>query len=411
MEGYLSVPVNNTPDNRLVYQFSIYLGMKYLLLLITVLWAQALSAQATLPIIRATSKQVSIRDGDYLDKNTWNLSPKARPDIYTADRARKAKWVTFYTDIDSIRVKLRPGARFDFIILFNGDSCYTEIASALPGRQGRVAGERVGVAGGRTAGGRVTHDTIPFTLTDNSAICVKSIINDSVTLNLHFDVSSFGVVLLTPNYKKFKPITKVQLGPLSWTNPRVLPAPNTATGMDGRFGWDLFEGKCVEIDYDHHLLIIHSKLPRNLNGYTRSRLDFLRSYPCAKATIIVDKRAYTGDFMFDTGSDRAVFLDSNWAVNQHFPSDLRLLSTSVMHDGAGRKYENKIVEAPLLTFDGYALTDIPAWLLGGRNPAGFSVNLFGNDLLKRFNMVLDFQNDRLYLKPNGLMHEPFKGNS
>jgi hypothetical protein len=370
-----------------------------LVLLSLSLAPRGLFAQSTLPLIRATSREVSINDGGYLDKNTWNLSPKARPDIYRADRARHAKWVTFYTDIDSIRVKLRPGATFDFIILLNGkDSCYTQIASAIPVRQ-------------RPASGPVRHDTIPFTLTDNSAICVKSIINDSVTLNLHFDVSSFGFVLLTPNYKKFKPITKVQLGPLSWTNPRVLSAPSTAVGMDGRFGWDLFEGKCVEIDYDHHLLIVHSKRPGNLKGYTRSRLDFLRSYPCAKATILVNKTAYTGDFMFDTGSDRALFLDSNWAVRQHFPSDLKLISTSVMHDGAGRKYENKIVEVPLLTFDGYALKDIPSWLLGSRNPAGFEISLFGNDLLKRFNMVLDFQNDRLYLKPNGLMNMPFKGNS
>jgi len=386
-----------------------HLYPKYFPLLLLILSSHGLFAQSTLPLIRATSRQVSINDGGYLDKNTWNLSPKARPDIYTADRARHAKWVTFYTDIDSIRIKLRPGATFDFIILLNGkDSCYTEIASALPGRQWAVGGRVAGEVAERR---RVTHDTIPFTLTDNSAICVKSIINDSVTLNLHFDVSSFGFVLLTPTYKKFRPITKVQLGPLSWTNPRVLSAPSTATGMDGRFGWDLFQGKCVEIDYDHHLLIVHSKRPGNLKGYTRSRLDFLRSYPCAKATIVVNKTAYTGDFMFDTGSDRALFLDSNWAVHQHFPGNLRVLSTSVMHDGAGRKYENKIVAVPLLTFDGYALKDIPSWLLGGRNPAGFSVNLFGNDLLKRFNMVLDFQNDRVYLKPNGLMNIPYKGNS
>ena len=360
---------------------------------------RGLFAQSTLPLIRATSRRVSINDGGYLDKNSWNLSPTARPDVYTADRTRHAKWVTFYTDIDSIRVKLQPGATVDFIILLNGkDSCYTRIASAIPAPQQQAAGP-------------ATHDTIPFTLTDDNAICVKSIVNDSIALDLHFDASSFDFVLTTPNYNKFKPITKVQLGPLSWTNPHVLSSPNTARGMDGRFGWNLFEGKCVELDYDHNLIIIHSKRPRNLKGYTRSTLVFLRSYPCARATIIVSKTAYTGDFIFDTGSDRALFLDSNWAVRQHFPGNLRVLSTSVMHDGAGRKYENKIVEAPLLTIDGYALKDIPSWLLGSRNPAGFSVNLFGNDLLKRFNMILDFQNDRLYLKPNSLMKLPFKGNS
>src|ERR1700722_7387215 len=138
--------------------------MKYFSILILILLARGLVAQSTLPLIRATSRQVSINDGGYLDKNSWNLSPTARPDVYTADRTRHAKWVTFYTDIDSIRIKLQPGATFDFIILLNGkDSCYTRIASAIPARQQQ---------------GPATHDTIPFTLTDNNAICVKSIVND-----------------------------------------------------------------------------------------------------------------------------------------------------------------------------------------------------------------------------------------
>src|SRR5277367_6296542 len=104
--------------------------MKFILLLVATFTIHTLRAQSTLPLIHATSKTVSIRDGAYFDKDTWNLSPKARPDIYTADLARKSKYVTFYTDIDSIRIKLKPGGKVDFIILFNNsDSCYTEVAS------------------------------------------------------------------------------------------------------------------------------------------------------------------------------------------------------------------------------------------------------------------------------------------
>jgi len=47
--------------------------------------------------------------------------------------------------------------------------------------------------------------------------------------------------------------------------------------MDGRFGWNLFEGKQVEIDYDRNLLIIHSALPKALKGYVRSKLNFMHS--------------------------------------------------------------------------------------------------------------------------------------
>src|SRR5579872_784313 len=107
--------------------------MRYLLFLIILSSVEVVFAQSKLPVIKATSRKVSINDGGYLDKNAWNLSPKARPDVYTADRTRKTKWVTFYTDIDSITIKVKPGGRYNFVILLNGhDSCYTQVASAIP---------------------------------------------------------------------------------------------------------------------------------------------------------------------------------------------------------------------------------------------------------------------------------------
>jgi hypothetical protein len=65
--------------------------------------------QSNFPVIRATSTKVSIDDGSLLEERAWRLSPKARPDIFTAERTRKKKWVSFYTDIDSIGVRLKPG--------------------------------------------------------------------------------------------------------------------------------------------------------------------------------------------------------------------------------------------------------------------------------------------------------------
>jgi len=61
------------------------------------------------------------------------------------------------------------------------------------------------------------------------------------------------------------------------------------------------------------------------------------------------------------------------------------------------------VLAPKIKVNNIALTNIPTSILASKNPAGFEINNFGNDLLKRFNMVLDFKNDCLYLKPNKLV--------
>ncbi len=380
-----------------------------------------LNGQSKLPIIRATSMAVAINDGGYLDKNGWSISPKIKPDIYTADRTRKTKWVTFYTDIDSIKIKVKPGTKFDFIILLNGkDSCYTQVESAISTDK-------------KLANFRNTPDTIPFKLTAFNAIHVKSIFNNRDTLNLHFDLGSFGFRLTRdailqktrllahqkgvlegitkPNYNNLEKIFKVQMGNLTWDNPEFVSTGFTAREMDGRFGGNIFEGKAVEIDYEKELIIVHPKCPKNLKKYTKSKLEFIRSFPCIKGLLEIKNKQYTGDFILDTGSDKALILDSIWAVNQHFPTDLPVVKTVKFKDPRGVVYENKQVNLPMLKVSDFPLSDVPTTLLGGKNPTGFSINLMGNDALKRFNTVIDLKNDYIYLKPNKFRDLAYKETS
>ena len=91
--------------------------MKIFLLFLSLLTGQLLFAQSKLPTIKATSKSVDIRDGSNFNKNAWTISPEIKPDIYTT--SSKGKVVTFYTDKDSISVKITDKTKFDFIILLN----------------------------------------------------------------------------------------------------------------------------------------------------------------------------------------------------------------------------------------------------------------------------------------------------
>ncbi|MEP6614024.1 MAG: hypothetical protein ABJA76_19110 [Mucilaginibacter sp.] len=392
--------------------------MKHYRILLLLFLIQPVFAQTKLPVIKATSQRVAINDGGYLDKNAWSLSPKIKPDVFTADRTRKTKWVTFYTDIDSIKVKVKPGTRFNFVVVLNGkDSCYTQIASAIP-------------PDNPVKNGVATHDTIPFNLTSYNAIAVKAIVNGTDTLTIHFDTGSWDFRLTkdailkktkllsnqpgalsgnaVPDYNNLNKVFKIQMGRLVWNSPEVGVTTITAHEMDGRFGWNLFEGKSVEIDYDKSIIVIHSKLPKGLKGYAKSKLDFKNSFVIAKGSFKKGDKIYPGDFLMDTGADQAVILDSAWATNRNFAADLKLIKTTVLRNPRGVKFEIKIVLAPLLNVNGFALSNIPASILGGKNPAGFEINNFGNDLLKRFNMILDFKNDCLYLQPNKLMGAKYR---
>lgn len=378
----------------------------------------AFSQSMTGRVVRASSKKVTVNDGGRITKDSWTLSPQIKPDVFTADRTRKTKWVTFYTDLDSIRVKVNPGTRYDFVILLNGkDSCYTQIASAIAPESKQEI--------------QKIPDTIPFTLSAYNAIQVKAIVNGMDTLNLHFDVGSFDFrftkeallkrTSLVPNrnevlsgkvkadYNHLNPVTILQMGSITWKNPEIVPTGLTSYDMDGRFGWNLFEGKSVEINYNKHCLVIHPKLPKQMKGYVKSDLEFMESFVCMKGAIQIGAHNYNGYFLMDTGSDQAMILDSSWVARQHFPKDsLKLIRTSSLKDPRGVTYETRTVQVPHIILNGFTLTNIPAYMLSSRNPVGFEVNYLGNDLLKRFNMILDFKNDAVYLKPNQLMSVAYR---
>ena len=83
-----------------------------------------------LPMIKANNKLADILDGDQFYKGYWTISPQIKTDIYTTSFSRKNKTVTFYTDIDSIRLTIQPGAFVKFGIILNGrDTAITAIYS------------------------------------------------------------------------------------------------------------------------------------------------------------------------------------------------------------------------------------------------------------------------------------------
>lgn len=88
-----------------------------LALAIVALFGGVLVAQEKLPIIKANSTMVDIKDGGVLTRSSWTIAPQTSPDIYTT--SSKNKKVVFYTDIDSISVKIKKNTEFSFIVLLN----------------------------------------------------------------------------------------------------------------------------------------------------------------------------------------------------------------------------------------------------------------------------------------------------
>ena len=97
---------------------------------VLLLTAQLIQAQEKLPLIRATSKSVDIKDDNAYRKNAWTITPDAKPDVYTTAFSKHVKKVTFYTDQDSISIAVKPNSYYLFNILLNNkDTALTGIFS------------------------------------------------------------------------------------------------------------------------------------------------------------------------------------------------------------------------------------------------------------------------------------------
>jgi hypothetical protein len=75
--------------------------------------------------IRANSEMVDIRDGNVLHEKAWRIVPEEKPDIYTTQSPK----VTFITDLDSLTFNIEQDKTYDFVILFEKDSAWTQIKS------------------------------------------------------------------------------------------------------------------------------------------------------------------------------------------------------------------------------------------------------------------------------------------
>ncbi len=269
-------------------------------------------------------------------------------------------------------------------------------------------------------------DTLNFTLSDANNIIFQAVLDERDTVNLFFDTGGTEVVL---TYKGIRESTSLlsenasgeedfdaleeavhtlSLGNLDWDSLSVYPFPIGPEEAAGHFGWDLFEGKIVELNYDHNLMIIHDSLNRNLDDHTKLEMEFINTLFCVKATTVVGEEEYPNRYLFDTGFQRAVVLDKDLREKSKFPDDLPVLKESRLKNSAGEEFVNRVVKVDQICLGSACANEVPVQLLSTPNPARFETHILGNELLKRFNTILDFQNGFVYLRANSLMNQPYK---
>ncbi len=266
---------------------------------------------------------------------------------------------------------------------------------------------------------KLLSDSIPLTINEQNTIFIKAVFNETDTLNLNFDTGTTELILTNEVLKhqlKFTPklyntLYNLKIGNSVYTT-KLYDAELTGHGTDGRFGWDLFKDKVVELNYDLHLLIIHSAIPRYVtkdHNFTKLNIQFLEDLFLIESEIKQNGIANKDLFLFDIGYQRTVMLDNDLLKQGHFPTEkMEVLKKAVMRGAQGNEIPVITAELQLLKIGKYQLSNVPVQQLTTSKPLkNKNIHILGNEVLKRFNIVLDFQNKNIYLKPNHLFKDKY----
>ena len=178
--------------------------------------------------------------------------------------------------------------------------------------------------------------------------------------------------------------------------------------IDGIIGYSFLRRYIIRLDYDSQVLEVFSpgtyKYPRG--GYLLK--PNFSTLPLQSATIN-DERPINSRFIFDTGAGLSFLLSKDFVEDSAvFKKGKKFYPTQA--EGLGGKRQMNITvgkevkigpykfrKVPIHIFeDDYNVTSYP--LLGG---------LIGNDILRRFNVVINYPEQSIHIKPNSHFNEAF----
>lgn len=178
--------------------------------------------------------------------------------------------------------------------------------------------------------------------------------------------------------------------------------------IDGIIGFSLFSRYIVHFDYDKMMLSIYSqgdyKYPRG--GYVFKPI--ITTIPVMSIDF-KDNRKLTSRFYFDTGAGLCFLLSETYNRDSS-ALKFRKKPVPTQAEGLGGKMEMHLTTVKELRIGPYRFRNVPTYIFeDSYNITSYPYlgGLIGNDLLRRFNVTLNYARREIHIIPNSHYRSPF----
>lgn len=183
--------------------------------------------------------------------------------------------------------------------------------------------------------------------------------------------------------------------------------------IDGLVGLKFFSNKVLEINYPRQFINIFSSIDSvNTAGYSSIPIEKSEGQIFIPLKIkLNNKVSFKGKYMVDIGSSLST-ITSSVAYRYRFDEVIeRKVGYYTKYGGVGGYSSGFDFIADSLTIANFFLKNVnmsyssdTAGLMASEDFYG----IIGNNILERFDIIFDFNNDSLYLKPNKKFKEPYE---
>lgn len=178
--------------------------------------------------------------------------------------------------------------------------------------------------------------------------------------------------------------------------------------VDGIIGYSFFSRYIVKINFDSSFIEVYSpgRIDYPKDGtvlhpaFTNLPIQWLN---------IKDRNKLGFNFYFDTGAGLCLLMSEKFAKDSAILLNRRR-PVITQAEGMGGKLQMRLTLVKEVKIGPYRFRAVPTYLYKDDynvTAYPFTGGLLGNDLLRRFNMILNYQNREIHLQPNKHFNEEF----
>ncbi|MDY2587145.1 aspartyl protease family protein [Winogradskyella aquimaris] len=184
--------------------------------------------------------------------------------------------------------------------------------------------------------------------------------------------------------------------------------------FDGIIGYSLLRNYITKIDYDYKLIQFFEKLNEvKTEGYSRIPFQFKGGIPIPQFDISLtlnNNENYTGTIFFDSGA--ALTLSINTPYNKRYKLNEKVERSIISEtENLSSKSISEDIAIKSLDIGAFTLEDMVISLANDKEGVSSYkdyLGILGAKVISRFNIILDYTDYNIYLKPNDNFSKKFE---